>query len=192
MNKILIIDVSPKCNGNTAKMVKNFKEHVKGDITHISLFNKEGMVSPCIDCGGCHHVQGCVIKDSFQNIVADEYDVVVLASPIYMSNLPAPAFSLLSRFNYLYNNKIHLGITPTLKEKRGILFLVGGGSACKALQGESNEDLPIRQAKYILKKLNAQLDEKDMVLCLDTDTLPVQDNVEVINKITALAASVGE
>lgn len=190
--KILVLDCSPKATGNTAYLINTFLENTNAEVTRIKLFpsfTSDKGVMPCIDCGGCHKCLGCVINDEFRLITKDVYDVVLIASPIYMSNLPGPLFNVISRFNYIFNNKQHLNIEHKYKSKRAILFLIGGGNACNKLKGESNEDLPIRQSKYIFGKLNADLVEDDMVLCLNTDSEPLLENKAVINKVIDIAKS---
>lgn len=181
MKKALLLNFSPKTSGQTSVFINLFKQNFDGEIEQFDLFNKQ--VSPCIDCGGCKRVTRCVLNDDFMKILAPNYDVVVVASPLYMSNLPAPAFSLISRFNFLFNNKKHLGLNHKFKSKQAMLILTGGGGACDMLMGESNEDLAIRQAKYIFKKLNAKLDENDIILSLNTDAVPAEKDVYNKNKI---------
>ena len=97
-----------------------------------------------------------------------DYDVVLIASPIYMSNLPAPMLALVSRFNFMYNNKVHLKKQTAFCDKKAVLILVGGGGACKMLMGENNQDNAIKQAQYIFKKINADLKAENIVMSLLT------------------------
>lgn len=191
MDKILIIDCSPKVNGNTSYLIKIFKEHLSKKCRSVRLFpnGDEKGVLPCLDCGACIKNPGCILNDDFKDVVNDDYDAVLFASPIYMSNLPGPAFNLISRFNYLYNNKKYLDKTYDFKEKRAVLFLTGGGNASKSLQGVNNEDLAIKSSKYIFKKLNANLKDDDILLCLNTDDIEISQNKEVIDKVISLAKS---
>jgi len=195
MKNILIIDCSPKQTGNTSYLVNAFKQNTSCNITHVRLFpqiNQKDGILPCMDCGGCSRQDRCVVNDCFNTIIADVYDIVFIASPIYMSNLPGPALNLISRFNYIYNNKIHLNVTHNMHPKRGILLLVGGGFGSKLLQGESNEDIPIKQANYIFRKLNTTLNKNDIITCLNTDFVKVKDNAEVLEKIIDIAKSTDE
>lgn len=190
MKRVLLIDCSPKDNGNTAHLVKIFKKNATANITHVKVFpqlNKDMGILPCIDCGGCMKVDRCVLNDNFAKIVDDVYDVVVLASPIYMSNLPGPAFNLISRFNYLFNNKEYLKLVHNPSYKRAVLMLVGGGFASKKLQGKTNEELAIKQAGYIFGKLNAELKEDDIITCLNTDFVKIEENKPAQEKVIKLA-----
>ena len=167
MKKALILNFSPKSNGETSVFVDLFKQNFDGEVEEANLFNSP--VRTCIDCGGCKKVNRCILNDEFMKIVDFTGDVLVIASPLYMSNLPAPALSFISRFNYLYNNKKYLKLTKKFKVKQAMLILTGGGGACEMIMGENNEDLAVRQSKYIFKKLNAKLCDDDIVLSLNTD-----------------------
>ena len=184
--KCLIINGSPKNNGNTARIVEEFKKYYSGEIDEVNVFKN---VSPCIDCLGCTKVAKCCINDDFAKVIADDYETVVIASPIYMSNLPGPMFNLINRFNYLYNNRVYLKVKQSFKPKKAVLLLVGGGFACESLKGELNESHPIDQAKYIFKKLNANLKKQDTVLCLNTDETKVEDNNDILRKVAKIASS---
>ena len=184
--KCLIINGSPKAKGNTAKIIEVFSKNYDGEIDVVNPFKN---VSPCLDCGYCMRDKKCCIKDDFSKLLLNDYETIVIASPIYMSNLPGPMLSLISRFNFLYKNKICLNYKHSFKPKRGVLFLVGGGSAPEMLKGEFNESHPIAQAKYLLKKLNATLKNEDMVLCLNTDDMSIDDNLTLQNKVAEIAKS---
>ena len=184
--KCLIINGSPKRKGNSARIIDEFKRNYHGEIDEVNVFKN---ISPCLDCGGCTKVKKCCIDDDFQKIILDDYQTVVIASPIYYSNLPGPMLSLISRFNYIYNNRVYMNEEHFYQPKKAVLFLVGGGFACEKLKGESNESHAINQAKYIFGKINADLKEDDMVLCLNTDEVSVENNIEVLKKVQEIASS---
>ena len=121
----------------------------------------------------------------------DDFDVFVIASPIFMSNLPGPMINLVRRFNFDYNNHKQLQIKTNFKEKQGVLILLGGGGACKPLQGQSNEDNPFRQAQFVFKKTNSILLKENVVLCLNADKQKVEENEEIIQKVKRIAQNVG-
>jgi multimeric flavodoxin WrbA len=193
-NKALILFGSAKENGNTAYLVNLFKQNFNGKIEEINLFEsaKAGRLSPCIDCNYCKQSVGCVIQDDFSKIISDDYNIILLASPIYMSNLTAPFFNIISRFNFEFCNKKHLNKTILQKEKIAVLILAGGGEKSPMIAGKSNEDLPIRQAKYIFKKLNASLNSENIVLSLNTNDLPSCLDESNKIKITEIAKKLNE
>ena len=194
MKKALVIFGSPRQNGDTAFFVDLFEKNFDGQVERLDVFAnaKKGtsQLTPCLDCRACTKVPGCVINDNLFEILSREYDVVVIASPLYMSNLPAPMFSLISRFNFLYNNKVHLKQQMQFPSKKAVLILVGGGGECKMLMGENNQDNAIKQAQYIFKKINANLEQQNIVLSLDTDRVEVDKDITAQNKIIEIAKNI--
>lgn len=86
--KILVLNGSPRPNGNTAALVNAF---VKGaqesnhDITVIPVCQKK--IAGCIACEYCH-TKGegkCIQQDDMQEVysVLQEAEMIVLASPVY-------------------------------------------------------------------------------------------------------------
>lgn len=188
MKKALIISGSPRLNGDTASMIEYFKKNFKGETEILQTYPHLNPKAPkaCTDCRGCTKLKGCIIKDDFSKLIVDDYDFLVIASPLYMSNLTPPLWNIISRFNYVFNNKKHLNIKTEFKEKTGALFLTGGGGACKILMGQSNEENAIKETKYIFSKLNTNFD-KNIVLSLNTNNLPFADDENAKSKIFEIA-----
>ena len=95
--------------------------------------------------------------------------------------------NIINRFNFLYNNKQGLDISHNFKNKLAALILVGGGGACKFLQGTNNEDLAIKQCKYIFNKINAELKSENVILCLNTNQIKTRDNEDIKLKVKEMA-----
>ena len=114
-----------------------------------------------------------------EKIYKDDYDTLVVASPVYMYNVTPPMFSLLTRLNYIWSNKYFLDITHTFKKKRGILVLTGGGS------GEPKHALDT--ANLIFKFLNADFDsKKDYIYSLNTNNVSAKDDIQIKKMIENL------
>ena len=186
--KCLIVSGSPNNIGQTAFIIDYICKNFNGEVEVLNTFAKNGGkgVSSCIDCGGCLKREFCIVQDEFCKLYKDDYEVLIVVSPIYQSNLPGPMINLINRFNFLYNNRIGLGIKHSFCQKQGTIILTGGGDPCKKLQGESNEDLPLRQANYILKRMNAEIEDDNILLCLNTNDISVKDNIEFLNQIKNL------
>ncbi len=190
MKKALILFGSPRTNGNCQVLVNNFIKYFKGEIEIIYLFphlNNGRVIKSCNDCRACQTTKGCIIKDDFSKLLIDDYDILVIASPIYMSNLPPYFWNIISRFNFTFNNRVHLSYNITFKPKKGVLLLVGGGGACKKLMGNSNEENAVKQAEYIFNKLN--IIEYSSVFSLNTDKTPTVDDKRAIDEVIKLASS---
>ena len=89
--KILVLNGSPRPDGNTAAMVEAFAEGAREsghEVTVIPVCQKK--IGGCLACEYCHmkdsgHERQCVQKDDMQEIypLLDEAEMIVLASPIY-------------------------------------------------------------------------------------------------------------
>ena len=90
--KIVILNGSPRRNGNTSVLVKAFTEGATGAGNEVTEFFLGGMeIHGCKGCFGGHSSQACpcVQKDDMDKIypAVREAEVVVLASPLYYWNM---------------------------------------------------------------------------------------------------------
>ncbi len=90
--KIVILNGSPRKNGNTAALVKAFKEGAEASGNQVALFQLDSMtIHGCKGCFGGHSSQDCpcVQHDDMDLIypVIKDCDVIVFASPLYYWNL---------------------------------------------------------------------------------------------------------
>ena len=169
--KILILNGSPHINGNTTYITNKLKEKLtNNEIEEIFLYKEK--ISPCIDCRYCSKNVGCAINDKAQILYKDDYDVLILASPIYMYNVTPPCFSLITRLNAIWSNEYFLNIKPNFREKKGVLVLTGGGD------GKPTHAMDM--AKLLFRKLNASFDiDKDYIYSLKTNTISVEKDKNI-------------
>ena len=86
--KIIVLNGSPRKNGNTSALVKAFREGAESAGHSVTEFWLGGMkINACHGCcaGGKNPESPCVQKDDMEQIYPayKEADVVVLASPLY-------------------------------------------------------------------------------------------------------------
>ena len=86
--KIIVLNGSPRKNGNTSALVKAFRDGAESAGHSVTEFWLEGMnINGCRGCcaGGKNPESPCVQKDDMAQIYPayKEADVVVLASPLY-------------------------------------------------------------------------------------------------------------
>ena len=86
--KIIVLNGSPRKNGNTSALVKAFREGAESAGHSVTEFWLGGMkINGCRGCcaGGKNPDSPCVQKDDMEQIYPayKEADVVVLASPLY-------------------------------------------------------------------------------------------------------------
>ena len=85
---ILVLNGSPRMNGNTAAMVAAFAEGASENghiVTVVPVCQKK--IAGCLACEYCHTKGNgkCVQKDDMQEVysILEEAEMIVLASPIY-------------------------------------------------------------------------------------------------------------
>ena len=180
--KTLIINGSPRINGDTAALLSAFKAELRGDVKELSAYRDR--ISPCLDCRYCTTHHACAISDDMDSVYKDDYDNLIIASPVYYGSLTGPMVSLASRLQTYH----YLQPTPdsprVLTPKRGALLLVGGGKA--------NPKRAIGISNIIFRILNVSLDESNICLCFGTDVLPAKKNENAIKSAVALAARLNE
>ena len=161
--KTLIINGSPKKNGDTQALIDAFVSGLSGEYRIVS---RGDGISPCVDCRYCWEHDGCAVKDAMQAVydyLAD-CDAVVLASPVWLSSLSGPALDIGSRFQTYFARKFFRHLSSPLKPKRGVILLVGGQPG--------TEVGPIANAKTILGLANIAKDDITVVTSMDTDHIP--------------------
>ena len=101
--KVLILNGSPRVNGNTAialnEMVKVFSEEgVQTEV--IQIGNKD--IRGCIACNSCSKNGKCVFDDLVNEIAPkfEEADGLVVASPVYYASANATLIACLDRLYY--------------------------------------------------------------------------------------------
>ena len=101
--KVCIINGSPRRNGNTAELLKPFRERLLQLGAEIDdIFLKDYKIGPCLGCYACQNVSGeygCVQKDDAEAVWmrAGEADLLVLATPIYSWYCTAEMKALMDR-----------------------------------------------------------------------------------------------
>lgn len=86
--KIVILNGSPRANGNTVSLIQHFTEGAKAAGHQVTCFNLQEMnIHPCLGClaGGTNPDSPCVQKDDMSLIYPayKEADIVCFASPLY-------------------------------------------------------------------------------------------------------------
>ena len=174
----LIFDGSPHKNGDTAALIRALRGNLHGESTVIRAYGSP--VSPCVDCRACWKKPGCAINDGMQEIyrLIEECDAIVIACPIYYSELTGPLLSLLSRLQMYYCVKRFQGIQLNTKEKRGGMLLCGGGNG--------GPERAIDTARLLLRCMHAK-DIAAPVLSLHTDDTPAASDMDALAAAGKLA-----
>jgi len=171
--KTLIFDGSPRKNGDTAALLSAFLEGLKGEYTLIRAYDERG-VSPCVDCRYCWDHPACAIRDDMQKIygLIEESDCIVIASPLYYSELTGPLLSLLSRLQVYYCARKFQGVSLIRKPKKGAILLCGGG--------DGGPEQAVKTAKMLLRSMGAK-EIADPVMSLHTNEIPAAQDPEALS-----------
>ena len=162
---ILVLNGSPRPNGNTAAMVGAFAEGAREsghEVTVVPVCQKK--IGGCLACEYCH-TKGegkCVQQDDMQEIypVLEEAEMIVLASPIYYHSFTGQLQCAI--------NRIYALDKPKNLKKAALIMSSGSNHVyCGAIYEYRNsflnylklEDMGIYSAYGEQNKSQAKLDE---------------------------------
>ncbi len=122
--KVLIINGSPKDNGNTAiainELVETFKEEeVECDVMHIGGKDIRG----CVGCLQCVKLGKCVVDDDVNEAAKklEEADGLIVCSPVYFASANGTIISFLDRLFYStgYEKYMKVGASVAVARRGG-------------------------------------------------------------------------
>lgn len=123
--KVLLINGSPRANGNTAialqEMEKTFAEQgVETEIVHVGNKPLRG----CVACLSCKNTGKCVFDDEV-NAYAEKFeecDGLVVASPVYYASANATLIAFLDRLFYSthFSKSMKVGAAVTVARRGGL------------------------------------------------------------------------
>ena len=181
--KTLIINGSPHKNGETVKMINFIRERLKDEIICLDAYFES--ISPCTDCGFCHRENTCSIDDKMTEIYyhIQTCDRIILASPLYFSQLTGVMLGVLSRIQLFSAQKYIKHTVPDIKQKKGLVLLNGGGST----KNTSGVDQCVR---IIMRELNVT--EFRRVFYSGTDTKSVMEDCVALKEMEEAAVFLNE
>ena len=130
--KVLGIAGSPRRNGNTELLLKEFLRGAEesGLETDLNILSDLD-ISPCTSCDSCQKNGQCVISYNMQSMFSKllEADYIVLASPIYFSGVTAQMKGFIDRCQTLWSRKYILKqklIAPERPTRLGYFISTSG------------------------------------------------------------------
>lgn len=146
--KVLILNGSPKANGNTAVALREMEQVFAAEgieYETIVVGNKD--IRGCIACGKCAQTGKCVFDDAVNEIAPkfEEADGLVVASPVYYASANATLLALLQRLFYSTR------FDKTMKVGASVVCARRGG--CSAAFDELNKfftisGMPVASSQY--------------------------------------------
>lgn len=176
--KTLIINGSPRKNGDTINLINKLTEQLKGEYKIVDAYYSN--ISPCIDCRYCWSNDGCSINDEISEIYdyIVDCDNVVLASPIYFSQPTGKLLDVSSRFQTYFAAKHFRYQSPVIKSKKGAIILVGGG--------DGNPQKAYETLYGLLNHINIT-EIYELVGSFNTNEIPASEDGNVITEIKNMA-----
>jgi len=122
--KVLMLNGSPKANGNTAaalaEMEKIFvQEGIEAETVQVGNQPVRG----CIACGGCYKTNKCVFDDIVNELAPKflEADGLVIGSPVYYASANATLVAVLDRLFYStgFDKRMKVGASVAVARRGG-------------------------------------------------------------------------
>ncbi len=169
--KTLIFNGSPRKNGDTVSLLKHFVEQLSGEYKIVDAYRAD--ISPCLDCRYCWKMSGCAIEDKMQEVYEylKDCDNVLIASPVYFSELTGPLLSVGSRLQTYFCSKFFRKEESGLTPKKGAVLLVGGG--------DGKPDKAYETANTLLKHMNCK-EIHELVCSHNTDNVPAIEDAQAV------------
>ncbi|MDF2989459.1 MAG: putative acetyltransferase [Eubacterium sp.] len=145
--KTLIFNGSPRKDGDTVSLLNELLKHIKGEYKIIDTYYSN--IKPCIDCRYCWEEDGCCQEDEWKEVdtYIRECENIVIASPIYFSELTGQLLSSVSKIQAYWSARFFRKKEIISKPKKGGIILIGGG--------DGHMSTPIDTATDILYHMNA-------------------------------------
>ena len=180
--KTLIFNGSPRKNGDCAALIHELVDHLHGEVKIVSSYY-DG-INACIDCRYCKENVGCSIDDGMQGVYncIEKYDNVVIASPIYFSELSGSLLGVMSRLQTYFCQRHFRNKPVDIKRKRGVLILTGAEPGTDAK--------PQSTAKTLFKLMNTE--DIALVLAVDTDKTPAKCDEKALQQAREAAMKLNE
>ena len=122
--KVLLINGSPRPNGNTALAVKNMDEAFAAQGVEAEILNiGSNAVRGCIACNTCKKAGKCVFDDAVNEAAPkfQEADGLVVASPVYYASANATLIAFLDRLFYStsFDKRMKVGASVVVARRGG-------------------------------------------------------------------------
>ena len=145
---VLLINGSPKKNGNTAFALEQMAEVFAAEGIHAEIIHVGNQaIRSCIDCHGCKQTGKCVFDDAVNELASkfQEADGLVVASPVYYASANATLIAALDRLFYStrFDKRMKVGASVAVARRGG----------CSATFDELNKyftisGMPIASSQY--------------------------------------------
>lgn len=170
MKNVLILSGSPRKNGNSATLCREFARGVRESGHHAEIvFLRDKKISYCLACYHCKNSGGvCAIRDDMADILdqMNAAQVIVMASPVYFYSIGAQMKALIDRtvaqWRKIKNKEFYYIMTAaedsdtamdcTLECFRGFAKCLEGSIECGAIYGKGVYEAGEIQSRTAMKE----------------------------------------
>lgn len=146
--KVLLLNGSPKANGNTAYALSQMAEVFAAEGVETEIFHVGNQpIRGCIACGSCRKTGKCIFDDAVNQATEAfrQADGLVAASPVYYASANATLVAFLDRLFY------STGFDKRMKVGASVVVARRGG--CSATFDQLNKfftitNMPIASSQY--------------------------------------------
>ncbi len=127
---ILALHLSPRRNGNSADMLKEFLRGTEDGGASATYFSVSDLkIEPCIGCAACEETGKCILPpDDMEKLypLLATAPMVVVATSLFFYDVPAIGKALIDRTQALWSQRYRLERTDTLRPQgKGYLLALG-------------------------------------------------------------------
>lgn len=122
--KILIINGSPRLNGNSSKLIDEITSIFESEGATVNKYQiGPNAIRGCMACNYCYEHHECVFKDDVNNLskLFKEADGLVIVSPVYYGSANGSLISLLDRLFYSshFDKRFKVGASFAIARRAG-------------------------------------------------------------------------
>lgn len=178
--KTIVINGSPKKNGQTMSLTNELISKINGDIEIIHVYDYMPL-KPCLGCEKCKTQSICSQEDYFGDVLKkiEDADCIILAAPMWFGNISGPLMSFLSRLNVWRNGYETRKDRVHSWDKAGVLVMTTGArwkSMAKSVEAT---------VEFYFKEIDALM--LGSIYANKTDILPSKNNFYALTQCSYIA-----
>lgn len=122
--KVLILNGSPRADGNTTTALRELENVLKSEGLETEVVRVGGEnIRGCVACGSCSQTGKCVFDDAVNKIAEkfEKADALVVASPVYYASANATLVAVLQRLFYSthFSKTMKVGASVAIARRGG-------------------------------------------------------------------------
>lgn len=122
--KVLLLNGSPRPNGNTARALKEVADTLMGEGIEVEVIHVGHLpIRGCVACGTCYTKGACVFDDIVNELAPklEACDGLVIGSPVYYASANGTLISLLDRLFYSthFDKRMKVGASVVVARRGG-------------------------------------------------------------------------